>query len=193
MIYFDFSLNWNVLEHILITVYLIYFDFIDHLNCRLPTAWLKLSLEVCFDHMTQTSNMQLKIQITKLSGFDLRWLHRPFDLQIAISLTKIVLPIEVFFHHITHSSKMQLKIQITSSVFDLLWLQPELNCLGAYFDYRLLNYPFIQTNRFDLLTKDLCSLISASFWPNPYDFEPACLPEKKDHTTKFLCLPKRLS
>ena len=140
-----------------------------------------------FKHATENSNYKI------VWFWFILWLHRPFDLQIAISLTKIVLPIEVFFHHITHSSKMQLKIQITSSVFDLLWLQPELNCLGAYFDYRLLNYPFIQTNRFDLLTKDLCSLISASFWPNPYDFEPACLPEKKDHTTKFLCLPKRLS
>ena len=106
---------------------------------------------------------------------------------------------------------MQLKIQITTlSVFDLLQLH-NLNWIVLehilitdgliYFDFSITHSSRLIVLIY-ILTKPLCSLISASFWPNPYDFEPACLPEKKIkdtivlvtvHTAEFLCLPKRLS
>ena len=84
--------------------------------------------------------------------------------------------------------------------------QPELNCQGAYFDHRrfdllwLLNYPLIQTDRFDLLTKPLCSLISASFDQIQFRTSMPAWKKIKDtivlvtvHTAEFLCLPKCLS
>ena len=72
----NYPLNWSVFwslialiseteltEKLKLSGFDFLFDIIGHLTSRLPSTWIELSLEVCFDHIDHNSKTEQKTQI----------------------------------------------------------------------------------------------------------------------------------